>query len=59
MEMIDGLALTNDKELLEGLRWIDGQARKSGTPFYEMCWIIFRKHMAERRAMQWNKARHA
>ena len=55
MGIIDDLVVMseNDAELAEGLRWIDVQSQKNGVSFYEMAFIILRKHMAERRAKEW------
>lgn len=53
--IIDDLVMMseNDRELAEGLRWIDAQSQKNGVTFYEMALIILRKHMAERKAKEW------
>lgn len=55
--IIDDLVVMseNDSELAEGLRWIDAQSRKNGMTFYEMAFIILKKHMAEKRAKEWLK----
>lgn len=53
--IIDDLVMMseNDRELAEGLRWIDAQSQKNGVTFYEMALVILRKHMAERKAKEW------
>ncbi|WP_148701440.1 hypothetical protein [Candidatus Nitrososphaera evergladensis] len=59
MKIVDDLVVSaeGDPELAEGLKWIDMQSRRNGVTFYEMALIILKKHMAERRAREWMKAR--
>lgn len=61
MKMVDEMVMSaeRDSELAEGLKWIDIQARRNGVTFYEMALIILKKHMAEKRAREWLKARTA
>jgi hypothetical protein len=61
IKMVDEMVMSaeNDSELAEGLKWIDMQARKQGLTFYEMALIILKKHVAEKRAREWLKARTA
>ena len=61
MKMVDEMVMSaeSDSELAEGLKWIDIQARKNGVTFYEMALIILKKHVAEKRAREWLKARTA
>lgn len=55
MKIVDELVMSaeGDSELAEGLRWIDAQSREKGLTFYEMAFIVLKKHMAERRAKEW------
>ena len=41
-KMVDGLihASKNDKELADGIRWLDGQAYKNKLTFYEMVFKV-------------------
>lgn len=57
MKIVDDLVVMaqNDSELAEGLKWIDMQSRKNGVSFYEMAFIILKKHTAERKAREWIK----
>lgn len=57
MKMVDDLVVNagKDPELVDGLKWIDLQSRKKGISFYEMTFIILRKHQAELRAKMWFK----
>lgn len=57
MKIVDELVMNaeSDSELAEGLRWIDTQSREKGLTFYEMAFIVLKKHMAERRAKEWLK----
>jgi hypothetical protein len=57
MKIVDELVMNaeTDSELAEGLRWIDVQSREKGLTFYEMAFIVLKKHMAERRAKEWLK----
>ncbi|HEU4985337.1 MAG TPA: hypothetical protein VFT58_06825 [Nitrososphaera sp.] len=59
IKVVDDLVVSaeGDPELAEGLKWIDMQSRKNGVTFYEMALLILKKHMAERRAKEWMKAR--
>ncbi|MEO9363423.1 MAG: hypothetical protein ABI348_05930 [Nitrososphaera sp.] len=59
IKVVDDLVVSaeGDPELAEGLKWIDMQSRRNGVTFYEMALIILKKHMAERRAKEWMKAR--
>jgi hypothetical protein len=56
-KIVDELVMSaeGDSELAEGLRWIDAQSREKGLTFYEMAFIVLKKHMAERRAKEWLK----
>jgi hypothetical protein len=42
-----------DSDLAEGLRWIDMQSRKNGMTFYEMAFMVLKKHVVEKRAKEW------
>jgi hypothetical protein len=55
MLIIDDLVLMSDKDsdLAEGLRWIDMQSRKNGMTFYEMAFMVLKKHVVEKRAKEW------
>ncbi len=59
IQIVDEMVMSaeHDSELAEGLKWIDMQSRKQGLTFYEMALVILKKHMAERRAREWLKAR--
>ncbi len=61
VKIVDDLVVSaeHDPDLAEGLRWIDMQSRKNGVTFYEMALVILKKHMAERRAREWMKAKMA
>lgn len=61
IKIVDDLVVSaeNDPDLAEGLKWIDMQSRKNGVTFYEMALVILKKHMAERRAKEWMKAKMA
>ncbi len=61
IKMVDEMVMSadHDSELAEGLKWIDMQSRKQGLTFYEMALIILKKHVAEKRAKEWLKARTA
>jgi hypothetical protein len=61
IKMVDEMVMSakHDSELAEGLKWIDMQSRKQGLTFYEMALIILKKHVAEKRAREWLKARTA
>ncbi|AIC15749.1 hypothetical protein [Nitrososphaera viennensis] len=61
MKIVDDLVVSaeGDPELAEGLKWIDMQSRKNGVTFYEMALLILKKHMAERRAKEWMRAKSA
>lgn len=55
MKVVDELVVNaqGDSELADGLRWIDMQSREKGISFYEMAFIVLKKHTAERRAREW------
>jgi hypothetical protein len=59
MRVVDDLIVSaeGDPELAQGLKWIDIQSRKNGVTFYEMALIVLKKHMAERKAKEWMRAR--
>ncbi|MEW5840859.1 hypothetical protein [Nitrososphaera sp.] len=59
MRVVDDLVAgaESDPELAQGLKWIDMQSREKGVTFYEMTLIVLKKHMAERRAREWLKAK--
>ena len=61
IKIVDDLVVSseNDPDLAERLKWIDMQSRKNGVTFYEMALVILKKHMAERRAKEWMKAKMA
>jgi hypothetical protein len=61
MKIVDDLVVMaqNDSELAEGLKWIDMQSRKNGISFYEMAFIVLKKHTAERKAREWIKGKTA
>lgn len=61
IKMVDEMVMSaeHDSELAEGLKWIDMQSRQQGLTFYEMALIILKKHVAEKRAREWLKARTA
>lgn len=60
-KIVDELVISaeSDSELAEGLKWIDTQSREKGLTFYEMAFIVLKKHMAERRAKEWLKGKVA
>ena len=59
IKMVDEMVMSaeHDKELAEGLKWIDMQSRRQRLTFYEMALIILKKHVAEKRAREWLKTR--
>lgn len=59
VRVVDDLIVSaeGDPELAQGLKWIDIQSRKNGVTFYEMALIVLKKHMAERKAKEWMRAR--
>jgi hypothetical protein len=61
IKIVDDLVVSaeHDPDLAEGLKWIDMQSRKNGITFYEQALVILKKHMAERRAKEWMKAKMA
>lgn len=61
MKVVDELVVNaqGDSELADGLKWIDMQSREKGISFYEMAFIVLKKHTAERRAREWLKAKNS
>lgn len=59
MKVVDELVVNaqGDSELADGLRWIDMQSREKGISFYEMAFIVLKKHTAERRAREWLRSK--
>ncbi|HVX02738.1 MAG TPA: hypothetical protein VHA09_06255 [Nitrososphaera sp.] len=59
VRVVDDLIVSaeGDPELADGLKWIDMQSRKNGVTFYEMALLVLKKHMAERKAKEWMRAR--
>lgn len=59
VKVVDDLVVSaeGDPELADGLKWIDMQSRKNGVTFYEMALLVLKKHMAERKAKEWMRAR--
>lgn len=57
IRLVDELVVSagKDPELVRGLKWIDMQSRKNGISFYEMAFMVLKKHEAENRARQWLK----
>ncbi len=57
IRLVDELVVSagKDPELIRGLKWIDMQSRKNGISFYEMAFMVLKKHEAENRARQWLK----
>ncbi len=52
--MVDMIILdSDDAEFMEGIAWIDQQARKQGVSFYALLLDIMLRHMAEKKAKQW------
>ena len=54
-KMVDDLVefSEHDSELADGLRWIDKEAQKNGTSFYDEVYKILYKHDADAKARQW------
>lgn len=54
IRLVDELVVSagKDPELIRGLKWIDMQSRKNGISFYEMAFMVLKKHEAENRARQ-------
>ncbi|MGQ0639010.1 MAG: hypothetical protein ACT4N1_06650 [Nitrososphaerota archaeon] len=47
-----------DQELADGLKWIDGEARKRGITFYEMVFLVLHKYDVEIKAKEWLETRN-
>lgn len=47
-----------DKELAEGLKWLDGQAQNSGISIYDQIFKVLYKHDVNVKAMDWLKTRN-
>ena len=57
--IVDELVILSetDRDLADGIRWIDSQSQKNGITFYEMALMVLRKHLAEKRAKEWLEKR--
>ena len=44
-----------DKELAEGIKWLDEQAFKKGVSFYDMVFDVLQKHDVRLKAKEWLK----
>jgi len=54
-KMIDELVIysQHDKELKDGIAWLDGLAQKKGITFYEIMFDVMYKHEVRNRAKEW------
>ena len=43
----------HDPQLADGLRWLDKQAQKNGTSFYDEVYQLLYKHDANAKAKKW------
>jgi len=42
-----------DKELADGMKWLDGIAQKEGVSFYDKVYEVLYKHDSTNRAKKW------
>lgn len=58
--MIDELVAFSefDKELKDGIRWVDEQAKKKGISFYDAVFDILYKHDVNQKAVDWLRTRN-
>jgi len=56
-KMVDELVIFSqyDKELADGIKWLDGQAQKEGVSFYDKVYEVMYKHDTNQRAKKWLK----
>lgn len=47
-----------DRELSDGLKWLDGQAMKKGLTFYDMVFEVLYKHDIDSKAQNWVNSRN-
>ena len=47
-----------DEELKEGIKWLDGEARRKNISFYDMVFEVLYKHDMAERAKEWNTNRN-
>ena len=54
-ELVDDLIrfAEHDRELADGIRWLDGQAQKRGISFYDMVFEVLYNHNADSEAKKW------
>ena len=48
----------HDPELSDGIKWLDGQAQKTGLSFYDMVFEILYKHDVNSKAKDWLNSRN-
>jgi len=48
----------DDYELKDGIRWVDEQAQKKGTTFYDMFFEVIHKHDVNYKAKDWLNSRN-
>ena len=60
-KMIDELVEFSeyDKELADGIKWLDDEARKKGISFYQQIFEILYKHDINAKAKNWLDERNA
>ena len=54
--MVDDLVkfgIKHDQELVDGIQWLDGQAKNRGISFYEMVYECLQKNDSEAKAEEW------
>jgi len=54
-KMVDDLVVfsEHDKELADGIKWLDSMAIKKGISFYDMVYQILYKHDVNEKAREW------
>lgn len=60
VKMVDELVEFSqyDKELAEGIKWLDGQALKKGLTFYDAVFEVLYKHDVNQKASDWLRTRN-
>lgn len=59
-EMVDYIVKLGDedKELADGIKWLDEQAQKKGIDFYDMVFDVLYKHDIKQKASEWLGSRN-